>query len=226
MLRPPCVVISASETPLASMRWRMMSTARLTWPSLMVSVPLSWGWSTSSVPPSRSSPRRGFIDPSAHFVRPAARPPRARMMTTSARRLRLADFLVELRATKPSLTVLVGTRVRTRRVGGSHVGLLHRQGSPVEPDGRALGDLEPRAAVVEVLDRAVDARRGDDRVSDLERRAEVAHLLHPLVLGKEQPAQQQQGQGENQQREGPVVVHVSSVLRVFVRSARRRATTR
>src|SRR6478672_4161475 len=134
----------------------------------MVSVPVSWGWSTSSVPPSRSRPRRGVIDPSAHFVRPAARPPRARMTTTSARRLRLADFLVELRATKASLTVLLGARGRTRgvvdggvvgrrnlgcRVGGCRVRLLHRDGAPVETDGRALGDLEPGAAVVEVLDR-------------------------------------------------------------------------
>ena len=115
---------------------------------------------------------------------------------------------------------------RRRAAGGRRVGLLHRDGAPVHADGRALGDLEPGGAVVEMLDDAVDARRGDDPVADVERRAEVAHLLHPLVLGEEQPAQQQQGQGENQQREGPVVVHVSSVLRVIVRALHARVTTR
>src|SRR4051812_25852622 len=239
MLRPPCVVISASETPLASMRWRMMSTARLTWPSEIVSVPVSCGWSTSSVPPSRSRPRRGVGEPPPHLARPPARTARPRMTTMRARRLRLADFLVELRATKPSLTVLLGVRGASRCVGrdvggccgardvaGRGIGLLHGDGATVEADGGAFGDLQPGAAVVQVLDGAVHARRGDDPVADGECRAEVPHLLHPLVLGKEQPAQQQQGQRENQQREGPVVVHVSSVLRVIVRSSHLRATTR
>ena len=63
MFWPPWVAISASDTPLASMRWRMMSTAWSTWPSLMVSVPSSAGSSTISVPPSRSRPRRGVVDP-------------------------------------------------------------------------------------------------------------------------------------------------------------------
>src|SRR4051812_15968208 len=170
MLRPPCVVISASETPLASMRWRMMSTARLTWPSLIVSVPLSCGWSTSSVPPSRSRPSRGVGEPPPHFASPPARTPRPRMTTMSARRLRLADFLVELRATKPSLTVLLGVRGASRcvgrdlggprgagRVGGRGIGLLHGDGATVEAHGGALRDLEPGAAVVQVLDGAVHA---------------------------------------------------------------------
>src|SRR5688572_7891362 len=157
------------------MRWRMMSTARLTWPSLIVSDPVSTGWSTSSVPPSRSRPRRGVSDPSPHLVSPPTRALSPRMTTMSARRLRLADFLVELRATKPSLTVLrrarrrargvvgggVGGRVARRRgAGGCGVGLLHRDRATVEADRRALGDLEPGAAVVEVLDGAVDAGRG------------------------------------------------------------------
>ena len=33
MFLPPWVAISASETPLASMRWRMMSTAWSIWPA-------------------------------------------------------------------------------------------------------------------------------------------------------------------------------------------------
>ena len=44
------------------------------------------------------------------------------MTTISARRLRLADFLVELRATKASLTVLRGARGRARGVVGDGVG--------------------------------------------------------------------------------------------------------
>ena len=57
MLRPDWVVISASETPAPSTRWRMISTAwsSCSWEiSLPASSPWRVGESTICVPPSRS----------------------------------------------------------------------------------------------------------------------------------------------------------------------------
>jgi hypothetical protein len=64
MLLPPCVVISASETPLASTRWRMIETA---WASCSLvgpeEAPSSCGARMICVPPSRSSASFGLHEP-------------------------------------------------------------------------------------------------------------------------------------------------------------------
>ena len=104
MFLPPWVAISASETPLASMRCRMMSTAWSIWPELTCWLFSSTGSRTISVPPSRSRPSRGVEEPLPQAAMPPARAPRLRTMISSASRCRRADRFVFVRATNVSLT--------------------------------------------------------------------------------------------------------------------------
>jgi hypothetical protein len=88
----PCVVISASETPLASMRSRMIDTAWLScspvtsWPSS------SWGARMICVPPSRSSANFGVHDHPAKATPAPLMPTRRAMMTVSQASERQAFF--------------------------------------------------------------------------------------------------------------------------------------
>lgn len=90
MFCPPCVLISASETPEASTRWRMIVTA---WSSCSCETvwPLSvFGARIICVPPSRSSASFGVHDPPPHITPAALMANRPTMMTASQERLRQA----------------------------------------------------------------------------------------------------------------------------------------
>ncbi len=101
----PCVVTSASETPLALTRWSMMSAASVRL-SLVTSLPEAV--SVIRVPPSRSSPSAGFQVP------PMATRPKmiatAMKNTTRVRpgRAVLRAMSVLLRAVDDGALVLVG----------------------------------------------------------------------------------------------------------------------
>src|SRR6218665_3240363 len=75
----PWVTISASLTPEASTRWRIIRTARFSWSAVAVWPDSSLGARTISVPPSRSSPSLGVHDPFAHST-PARLIPARRTM--------------------------------------------------------------------------------------------------------------------------------------------------
>ncbi len=129
MLLPPCVVISASETPLASTRWRMMETAcascSLVGPE---EAPSSCGARMICVPPSRSSASLGLHEPLLNATLAALPPARRPMMTSSQMSLRLAlrtgvgdlatwtlDFLRGGPAGSARRSGWRGERVRARR---------------------------------------------------------------------------------------------------------------
>ena len=114
MLRSPCVVTSAPETPPASTRWTMMSRACESCSGVTVWPPVTFGSSTIWVPPLRSRPSLGASPPFDHRFAPTRRPIRARTRTPRMTSERVACERWVEAAPSP------------------HLGQAHPDGAPVE----------------------------------------------------------------------------------------------